>query len=255
MTLHFERVGDGPPVVVLHGLFGAGRNWLTVARRLSDRYTFYLVDLRNHGRSPHAESMTYTDMVADVRALVDELDLKDFVLVGHSMGGKAAMTMALNDARGIARLVCVDIAPVRYPDHFEAMIDAMLAIDMEQIKRRSDAERLLVDAIAEQSVRLFILQNLVFENGRARWRANLKALKDQMPHILGLLPVADDARFAGETWFIRGELSDRITDEHLLIINTLFSDHRIETVANGGHWPHSESPEAFMAIFERALDM
>ena len=102
MTLHFERVGDGPPVVVLHGLFGSGRNWLTVARRLSDRYTLYLVDLRNHGRCLHLESMTYTDMIADVRALV-----------GHSMSGKAAMTMALNDPRGIARLVCADIAPVR----------------------------------------------------------------------------------------------------------------------------------------------
>ena len=113
MTLHFERVGDGPPVVVLHGLFGSGRNWLTVARRLSDRYTLYLVDLRNRGRSLHLESMTYTDMIADVRALVDELGLQDFVLVGHSMGGKAAMTMALNDPRGIARLVCADIAPVR----------------------------------------------------------------------------------------------------------------------------------------------
>ena len=133
------------------------------------------------------------------------------------------------------------------------MISAMLAIDMERIKRRSDADRLLVGAIPEQSVRLFILQNLLFEDGRARWRANLKALEDQMPHILGPLPVADDARFAGETWFIRGELSDRITDEHLVIINTLFSDYRIETVANSGHWPHSESPEAFMAIFERAL--
>lgn len=135
------------------------------------------------------------------------------------------------------------------------MINARLAIDMAQIKRRSDADRLLVDAIPEQSVRLLILQNLVFEDGRARWRANLKALRDQIPHILGPLPVANDARFAGETWFIRGELSDRITDEHLMIIDTLFSDYRIESVANGGHWPHSESPEAFMAIFERALDL
>lgn len=135
------------------------------------------------------------------------------------------------------------------------MINAMLAIDMAQIKRRSDADRLLVDAIPEQSVRLFILQNLVFEDGRARWRANLKALRDQIPHILSPLPVANDARFAGVTWFIRGEPSDRIADEHLVIIDTLFSDDRIESVANGGHWPYSESPEAFMAIFERALDL
>ena len=241
------------PVVVLHGLFGSSRNWLTVARRLSEQYAFYLVDLRNHGRSPHADSMTYDDMVDDVRVLLDSLALRNVVLVGHSMGGKAAMAMALNDPAGIARLVIVDIAPVSYPDRFNDMIDAMLALDMEQIRRRTDADHLLEKAIPEEPVRLFILQNLVFENGRARWRANLATLRDQMHHILGPLPVADNARFAGATWFIRGELSDRITDEHLVIINTLFGDCCIETVAGGGHWPHAEAPAAFMTIFERAL--
>lgn len=251
--LHYERIGEGPPVVVLHGLFGAGRNWLTVARRLADRHAFHLVDLRNHGSSPHADAMRYTDMVEDVRALVDALGLDRFVLVGHSMGGKAAMTMALTDSRGIARLVNVDIAPVAYPDRFVDMIDAMLALDLGKVRRRGDADKLLAPAIPEQSVRLFVLQNLVFEDGRASWRANLPALKQQMPHILGPLPVSDDARFTGETWFIRGELSDRITDAHEVVINTLFADYRIETVAGGGHWPHSEAPAAFLAIFERAL--
>lgn len=253
VDLHYERIGDGPPVVVLHGLFGAGRNWLTVARRLSDQYGFYLVDLRNHGRSPHSDSMTYGDMVADVRALVDKLALRDFVLVGHSMGGKAAMTMALNDPRAIARLVIVDIAPVSYPDRFNDMIDAMLALNMGGIKRRNEADRKLAEAIPEEAVRLFILQNLVFDNGRARWRANLSALHAQMHHILGPLPVADDARFDGTTWFIRGELSDRITDDHILILNTLFGEYRVDTVTGGGHWPHAEAPAAFMTLFKRAL--
>ena len=253
VPLHYEHIGDGPPVVVLHGLFGAGRNWLTVARRLSDQYSFYLVDLRNHGSSPHADSMTYDDMVEDVRALVESLGLKDFMLVGHSMGGKAAMTMALKDPREISRLLIVDIAPVSYPDRFNDMIDAMQALDMEQIKRRTDADRLLEAAIPEKAVRLFILQNLVFQNGCARWRANLKALRDQMHYILGPLPVADDARFGGATRFIRGELSDRITDNHLVIIDTLFGDYRIETVEGAGHWPHAEAPAAFMTLFERAL--
>lgn len=253
VDLHYERIGDGPPVVVLHGLFGGGRNWLTVARRLSDHYAFYLVDLRNHGRSPHADSMTYDDMIEDVRALVDTLGLKDLTLVGHSMGGKAAMTMALKDPRDIARLLVIDIAPVRYPDRFNDMIDAMLSLNMDQIRRRTDADRALAAAIPEEAIRLFILQNLVFQNGRARWRANLAALRDQMHHILGPLPVADDARYTGATWFIRGELSDRVTDDHLLIINTLFGDHRIETVVGGGHWPHAEAPTAFMTLFQRAL--
>lgn len=251
--LHCERVGEGPAVVVLHGLFGAGRNWSSVARRLAESYAFHLVDLRNHGRSFHAPSMTYTDMVGDVRTLVASLGLESFVLVGHSMGGKAAMTMALTDPAGIERLVVVDIAPVSYPDRFADMIDAMLALDLERVSRRSEAERALEDAIPEKSVRLFVLQNLVFEGGRARWRANLAGLRDQMPHILGPLPVPDDARFTGPVRFVRGELSDRVTDAHTVLLETLFADYRVDTVAGGGHWPHAEAPEAFMALFEPAL--
>lgn len=251
--LHCETLGAGPPVLVLHGLFGAGRNWLSVARRLAGTYTFHLVDLRNHGRSPHLPAMSYRDMAGDVRALVAHLDVNDFTLVGHSMGGKAAMTLALNDPLGIERLVCVDIAPAAYPDRFAEMIRAMRALDLASIRRRSDADAALAAAIPDESVRQFILQNLVFEAGQARWRANLPALEDQMPLILGPLPVADDACYRGPTWFIRGEHSDRITPAHHDLIARHFPDHRIETVVGGGHWPHAEAPAAFMQLFEQAL--
>ena len=252
-NLHCESLGAGPPVVVLHGLFGAGRNWLSVARRLGAARRFHLVDLRNHGRSPHLSAMSYLDMAADVRALVRHLDLTEFALVGHSMGGKVAMTLALTDPIGIARLICVDIAPAAYPDRFAEMIRAMRALDLARIRRRSEADSALATAIAEDSVRQFILQNLVFEDGRARWRANLAALEDQMPLILGPLPVPADASFSGPTWFIRGERSDRVTPAHHASIARHFSDHRIDTVAGGGHWPHAEAPAAFMALFEQAL--
>ncbi len=253
LALHYELVGSGPPVVVLHGLFGAGRNWLTVARRLSGDYAFYLLDLRNHGQSPHHPSMTYLDMAADVTAVIEALQLDDVILVGHSMGGKAAMTLALNDARGIARLINIDIAPVSYPDRFVEMITAMLALDLNAVRRRADADRELTAAIPEQAVRQFVLQNLMFVGGQARWRANLPALRDQMAHILAPLPVAADARATLDTWFIRGELSDRIGPRQLPDIERLFANYHLETVAGGGHWPHAEAPAAFMAIFERAL--
>jgi len=254
VVLKYEIVGEGPPVVVLHGLFGAGRNWITVARALASRYRFYLVDLRNHGGSPHTDTMTYLDMADDVRALVESLGLHDFSLVGHSMGGKAAMTLALNDARSLRRLINVDIAPVSYPDRFVELIAALQALDLPSIHRRSDADRALAHAIPENAVRLFILQNLLFEQGRPRWRLNLATLKRDMPHILGPLPVAAQAHYDGPTWFIRGELSDRITDEHLPLMARWFPHHHLETVAGGGHWPHSEAPAAFMAAFGRALD-
>lgn len=253
VDLHYEIVGSGPPVMVLHGLFGAGRNWLSVARALATRYCFYLVDLRNHGASPHTERMTYRDMVADVRALIARLDLDDIALVGHSMGGKAAMTLALDDARNLRRLINIDIAPVSYHDHFGDMITCMRALDLNTIKRRADADRALASAIPEQNVRLFILQNLLFEQGQARWRLNLATLATDLPSILGPLPRADDAVFRGPTWFIRGELSDRVRPAHLPLIAALFPNHYMDTVAGGGHWPHTEAPAAFLASFVHAL--
>ena len=254
IDLKYETVGDGAPVVVLHGLFGAGRNWITVARALADKFRFHLVDLRNHGGSPHTDSMSYLDMVADLRRLIDALALDDYRLVGHSMGGKVAMTLALTEPRGLQRLINIDIAPVSYPDHFIDLIAALEALDLRSIQRRADADRALAHAIPDTAVRLFILQNLLFEQGRPRWRLNLATLKRDMPIILGPLPVSEHAHYAGPTCFIRGELSDRITDEHLPLIARWFPHYHLETVIGGGHWPHSEAPAAFLAAFARALD-
>ena len=241
-------------MVVVHGLFGAGRNWITVARALAARYCFHLVDLRNHGGSPHTDAMTYPAMAADLRQLVSSLGLHEFTLVGHSMGGKAAMTLALTAPRGLRRLINVDIAPVSYPDHFVDLIAALEALDLHSIQRRADADRALASAIPATAVRLFILQNLLFEQGRPRWRLNLATLKRDMPYILGPLPVSEHAHYDGPTCFIRGELSDRITDEHLPLMQRWFPRYHLETVIGGGHWPHSEAPAAFMAAFTRALD-
>ena len=254
VDLKYEVLGDGPPVVVLHGLFGAGRNWITVARALATRYRFHLVDLRNHGGSPHTDTMTYVDMVNDVRQLLVSLGLEEFTLVGHSMGGKAAMTLALTEPQGLRRLINIDIAPVNYPDRFVDIIAALESLDLATIARRADADRALAQAIPETAVRLFILQNLLFEQGRPRWRLNLATLKRDMPQILGPLPVADDAHYDGPTWFIRGELSDRITAAHLPLMARWFPHYHLETVKGGGHWPHSEAPAAFMTAFTHALD-
>ena len=254
VDLKVESLGEGPPVVVLHGLFGAGRNWITVARALASRYQFHLVDLRNHGGSPHTETMTYLDMVADVRRLLVRLGLDEFTLVGHSLGGKAAMTLALNEPRGLCRLVSVDIAPVSYPDRFVDIIHALQTLDLNTIARRADADRALASAIPENSVRLFILQNLLFEQGQPHWRLNLTTLRREMANILGPLPVAAEAHYDGPAWFIRGALSDRIGNEHLPLIAQWFPHYHLETIEGGGHWPHAEAPAAFLAAFRHALD-
>ena len=254
VDLKVETVGDGPPVVVLHGLFGAGRNWITVARALASQYRFHLVDLRNHGGSPHTQTMTYLDMMADVRRLIESLGLDEFTLVGHSMGGKAAMTLALNNPRGLRRLVSVDIAPVTYADGFVDVIDALQRLDLSTIARRADADRALAATIPETAVRLFILQNLVFEQGRPHWRLNLTTLTRDMSNILGPLPVAADAHYDGPAWFIRGALSDRVSSAHLPLIAHWFPHYHLETIEGGGHWPHADAPAAFLAAFVRALD-
>ncbi|MEM7541841.1 MAG: alpha/beta fold hydrolase [Pseudomonadota bacterium] len=253
VDLHFEQWGEGPPVLFLHGLFGSGRNWQTIAKQIAKDFTVYALDARNHGRSPHHPSMTYDDMVADVLSFADRHHLDRFTLVGHSMGGKAAMTLAMKNAERLLRLVIVDIAPVSYPDRFVEMIDAMLALDLGAIERRKQAEQALTAAIPEVATRLFILQNLVFRDGTPSWRFNLPDLRDQMPHILGPLPVDEAAHFDGPTHFIRGELSDRIKPEHQPLLAQWFPNHTMQSVSGGGHWPHAEAPQAFLEIFIEAL--
>jgi len=174
-------------------------------------------------------------------------------LVGHSMGGKAAMSLALNDPRALERVVAVDIAPIAYSDRFIDMITAMRALDLNHVTRRAMADRLLTEAIPEQAVRLFVLQNLVFVDGHAHWRLNLATLARELPAILGPLPIAAGARFERPVRFIRGERSDRITAADQPLIAALFPDHRIDTIIGGGHWPHAEAPAAFLAAFARAL--
>jgi esterase len=164
------------------------------------------------------------------------------------------MTLALTEPHGLRRLINIDIAPVSYPDRFVDIIAALESLDLATIARRADADRALAQAIPESAVRLFILQNLLFEQGRARWRLNLTTLKRDMPHILGPLPVVPEAHYDGPTWFIRGELSDRITAEHLPLMARWFPHYHLETVTGGGHWPHSEAPAAFMTAFTHALD-
>ncbi len=252
IPLTYDEFGSGPPLVILHGLFGSARNWQRYARALGARYRVLAVDQRNHGRSPHSDRHDYTALAADLTALLDELDLTRVILLGHSMGGKAAMTLALTKPTRLAKLIVVDIAPVAYADQHTPVLDAMLSLPLASITRR-EAERALESSVPDPAIRMFLLQNLQLDAAGARWRLNLPALRRSMPALVGALPVAANAQFMGPVHFIRGGRSDRVRDEDFPVIGDFFPNYRVHTVPNGGHWPHAEAPAEFEECLARAL--
>ncbi len=176
LALAYERYGAGKPVLILHGLFGSGRNWQAIAKRLASEHCVYTLDLRNHGASPWADSMSYREMAEDVRALVEQQRLATVTLIGHSMGGKVAMVLALQYPSLVQRFVAVDIAPVTYEHSFLPYVQALQDLNLTGLEGRDDADAALGQRIPESDVRMLLLQNLVFRNQHFDWRINLAAL-------------------------------------------------------------------------------
>lgn len=253
VDLVHDDLGTGPPLVILHGLFGSARNWQSHARTLATRYRVIAVDQRNHGRSPHAATHDYLALAADLHGLLDALALPPVILLGHSMGGKAAMTFALQAPARVAKLVVVDIGPFAYADTHTPIIAALEALPLATLTRRQDAETALAAAVPDPAIRGFLLQNLVLAGDGARWRLNLPALRANMPALVGALPVAPTAHYEGPAHFIRGGRSDRVRDADVPRLRAQFPAASVHTVENGGHWPHAEAPAAFSACLAAAL--
>lgn len=241
--------GSGPPLLILHGLFGSGRNWSSPAQRLGAAHRVFALDARNHGASPWTDSMTYADMTEDVQAFQAARGLAPAAVIGHSMGGKTAMLLALNHGEAaVERLVVVDVAPVTYPPALAAYVRAMRAVDLAGVSRRAEVDAQLADAITSPGERAFLLQNLVLENGRARWRLNLPVLDRFMPDISGFPEPAAGVTFGGPALFIAGERSSYVRPEYRPTIERLFPQARVVQVPEAGHWLHAERPEAFLAL-------
>ena len=252
LELACTELGEGPPLLVLHGLFGSGTNWRGIARSLATAHRVLLVDARNHGASPHAPAMDYPAMAADVRALMDARGIDDATVLGHSMGGKTAMTLALETPERVAALAVVDIAPRRSPGDHGPLIDAMRSLDLSRVGRRGDADALLAERVADAGLRAFLLQNLENADGGYRWRINLDAIEACMPTLLGF-DAAEGARFEGETLFVAGERSDYLTDADLPDIQRRFPRAELATVPDSGHWVHAENPRGFLAALSSLL--
>jgi esterase len=255
MTVSLAAVeyGAGPPLAILHGLFGSGRNWATIAQRLAAHHRIIAVDLRNHGASPWAETMEYREMAEDVRTTLQGRGYERFALLGHSMGGKVAMIAALEHGAAVERLIVADIAPVPYAPHHLGHVRRMRELDLAQIKRRSDADAALAPAIPDPAERAFLLQNLILESGLAHWRLNLEAIEHEMPRLVGFPTLPPNRAYDGPAIFVAGGRSDYLRSEHEPAIRHLFPDAEIAVIGNAGHWLHAEQPTAFLAIVESFL--
>ncbi len=251
MILHAVEQGAGPPLVLLHGLFGAARNFGTVQKALANRFRTIALDLRNHGASPHAPDMTYPAMAADVFETLETARALPAVLVGHSMGGKAAMRAALDHAEVVSRLIVADIAPVAYAPHFRDYARAMQAIALSPGLNRAQADEALTAAVPEPAIRAFLLQNLRL-GAEPAWRIGLAEIAAALPVIEGWDPPAG-AIYPGPALFLAGARSNYIRPEHRAPIRALFPSARFVTLRNAGHWLHADDPGGFVAVIEAFL--
>jgi pimeloyl-ACP methyl ester carboxylesterase len=251
MILAAREAGGGPPLCLLHGLFGAARNFGGLQRRLAAQFRVIALDLRNHGASPHAPGMSYGTMAEDVRETLAAMGALPAMILGHSMGGKVAMRLALERAEAVRALVVADIAPVLYPPHHREMAAAMLALPLAPGLTRQSADAALADTVPEPQVRGFLLQNLI-TGETPSWRNGLAETAVAMPDIVDF-PVPPGARYEGPALFVAGARSDYIRPEHRPIIRTLFPAARFATVPNAGHWLHADNLEGLLAVVQPFL--
>lgn len=250
MILHAIELGTGPPVVLLHGLFGAGRNLGAVQRRLAARYRVLALDLRNHGDSPHAAGMDYAALAEDVRETLAARDALPAALIGHSMGGKAAMRLTLDRPESVTRLLVADIAPVRYEHGNGAYAAAMAALPLTPGLTRAAADAALAPAVPDASVRGFLLQNLRLGAAPA-WRIGLAEIAAGLADIEGW--ESPPGTYPGPTLFVAGARSGYSRPEYRPAIRALFPAARFVTLRGSGHWVHADNPDGFIAVAEAFL--
>ncbi|MCB0521864.1 MAG: alpha/beta fold hydrolase [Saprospiraceae bacterium] len=254
MELNYKTFGQGDPVIILHGLFGTLDNWQTIARKLAEHYSVYILDQRNHGRSPHSETHDYPSMAEDLRQFMESHWMYDGAhVIGHSMGGKTAMQFALDHPDLVKKLVVVDIAPKAYNGGHHEIFDALFSMDLDKIADRSEADSLLAEKIKEPDVRLFLMKNLSRKKeGGYEFKMSLPALYKHYDNILAA--VSGEHPFEGPSLFIRGGRSRHMEDGDEVLIKKLFPQAIIETVAGAGHWVHAEKPEELLKLVGKFLE-
>ncbi|MFP4470110.1 MAG: alpha/beta fold hydrolase [Bacteroidales bacterium] len=251
MDLFYRHYGNGRPLIILHGVFGISDNWVSFARELSGEFEVFIPDQRNHGQSPHDPTFNYFALCADLYDFIEEHEIEDPIIVGHSMGGKVAMRFALENPDMLKALIVADISMRTYQRRYRHldMIDAMLSVDFDHAESRSDVEKQLASKIPDRRIRQFAMKNLYRreKGGRFAWRLNLEAINLNMDEIFE--GIRSDQLFQKPTLFIRGGQSDYVAYEDFDQIYRNFPRADIQTIEGAGHWLHAEKPEEFREIF------
>ncbi|MBN2481453.1 MAG: alpha/beta fold hydrolase [Bacteroidales bacterium] len=265
MKLAFHKLGAGKPLIILHGLYGSSDNWFSIGRKLSENFEVYLIDQRNHGNSPHSPSHTYETMRDDLYEFINDHHLQPAVLIGHSMGGKTAMSFALKYHERVDTLIVVDISPSGYnnPVHdrqsaiHNNIIRALQLLDPVMIRNRHDADRMLQKSIPQEKIRQFLLKNLKKnKDGKYRWKLNVEALAKNMEHISAGIIEPDQSSYASlsiPALFIKSEFSEYILKEDEDLIHRIFPLARVINIPGTGHWLHAEKPELFLKAILSAV--
>lgn len=245
MKLFFRKLGEGKPLFILHGLFGLSDNWATVGKILSEYFEIYLIDLRNHGGSPHSDEWTYPAMANDVYELINnQLPNYPITLLGHSLGGKVAMQFASMYPEKLKKLIVVDMAPKDYPVGDRSLIDNMLAMDLEKIKSRKEADEKISSFVKEPAVRQLLSKNLYWnEEKKLSWRFNLKTISENISEVGKTFSVKKGIQVPA--LFIKGEKSNYIQEIYMPAIKKIFAHSKFKTIEGAGHWVHAEKPKEF----------
>lgn len=253
MELFSREFGAGSPVIILHGLFGFSDNWQTIAKALADHHLVVTPDLRNHGRSPHVDSHSYPEMADDLKAFMEAHWMFSADIIGHSMGGKVAMQLALSHPEMVNKLIVVDIEPFQADDNHADIFKALLDMDLAKMPTRQDAENFLKDRVHDNGTRQFLLKNITRdENGQFSWKMNLPVL---WRHYRDILAPVSGPVFEKPALFIRGSRSNYIKDEDIPRLKTLFPNARVVTIDGAGHWVHADKPQELLTALKEFLEV
>lgn len=245
MQLNYKVFGEGEPLIILHGLLGSLDNWQTLAKQYAEHFTVFIVDLRNHGKSPHSDEFSYDLMVEDLLNFCNENFIYRCHLLGHSMGGKVAMQFALSHGDYIEKLIVADIAPVTYDPGHNTIFEALRSIDLKTVQQRKEVDDILAQTIPQFGVRQFLMKGLTRDEHNAFiWKFNLDSLWKNYTKILGTFQTEDN--FDGETLFIYGDQSDYIQEAYFAIIDKYFVNNEKVVIQGAGHWLHAENPKEFL---------
>ncbi|GAB4107658.1 alpha/beta fold hydrolase [Echinicola sediminis] len=252
MKLNFKKVGQGQPLIILHGLFGSADNWLSIAKELENEYTMYLVDQRNHGDSPKSEDWDYKAMVDDLAGFMTSQSLESAHIMGHSMGGKTAMNFALKYPNKTKKLIVADIAPRYYAPHHQSILAGLNAIKMDSLKSRKEADEILAEHISEAGIRQFLMKSLGRdENRKFTWKINLPVITEKIENVGEA--IHGTKSFEGPTLFMRGAESKYIQEKDKKDLERYFPEYKLITIKNAGHWLHAEQPSAVVATIKAFL--